>query len=217
MPRPVTEASSTAYIVVWEVSSMIPFMGYILLCYGVAAIAVHAMYRWHVHRHPKSVKRVHYVLITQNHENQMEWVLRALHWYCKMKGIALRVTLLDNESNDDTLAIAQKMEKHGMEITVVQAKDHQVEELLSRPFSQNGIVNEATEFTKAKLGDGTEVADGDEEARGALESNRSVQSNGNVAGKGFKRALEVEFNEEKQFCIDLRLPQEVNQIPYVQV
>ncbi|MGG0824157.1 hypothetical protein ABE099_14885 [Paenibacillus turicensis] len=196
---------------------MIPFMGYILLCYGVAAIAVHAMYRWHVHRHPKSVKRVHYVLITQNHENQMEWVLRALHWYCKMKGIALRVTLLDNESNDDTLAIAQKMQTHGMEITVVQAKDHQAEELLSRPFSQKGTVNETTRFAKAKPDDETEVADGDEEARGALESNRSVQSNGNVAGKGFKRALEVEFNEEKQFCIDLRLPQEVNQIPYVQV
>ncbi|MBP1906992.1 hypothetical protein J2Z32_003657 [Paenibacillus turicensis] len=166
---------------------MIPFMGYILLCYGVAAIAVHAMYRWHVHRHPKSVKRVHYVLITQNHENQMEWVLRALHWYSKMKGVALRVTLLDNESNDDTLAIAQKMEKHGMEITVVQAKDQQAEELLSRPFSQKGTVNETTEFTKAKLGDGT------------------------------KKTLEVEFNEEKQFCIDLRLPQEVNRIPYVQV
>lgn len=216
MPRPVTEASSTAYIVVWEVSSMIPFMGYILLCYGVAAIAVHAMYRWHVHRRPKSVKRVHYVLITQNHENQMEWVLRALHWYCKMKGIALRVTLLDNESNDDTLAIAQKMQTHGMEITVVQAKDHQAEELLSRPFSQTRTTNEATPFAKAKLDDGTVVADGDEEARSAFESIRSVQSNGNVAGKGFKRAL-VEFNEEKQFCIDLRLPQEVNQIPYVQV
>jgi hypothetical protein len=183
---------------------MIPFMGYILLCYGMAAIAVHAMYRWHVHRHPKSVKRVHYVLITQNHENQMEWVLRALHWYSKMKGIALRVTLLDNESNDDTLAIAQKMQTHGMEITMVQANDNQAEELLSRPFSQKGTV-EATQFAKAKLDDGTVVADGDEEARRT------------VAGKGSKRVLEAEFNEEKQFCIDLRLPQEVNQIPYVQV
>ena len=172
---------------------MIPFMGYILLCYGVAAIAVHAMYRWHVHRHPKSVKRVHYVLITQNHENQMEWVLRVLHWYSKMKGIALRVTLLDNESNDDTLAIAQKMQTHGMEITIVQAKDNQAEEVLSKPFTQKGIVNESGQFAKAKLDVGTE------------------------AGKGDKRALEAEFNEEKQFCIDLRLPQEVNQIPYVQV
>lgn len=217
MPRPVTEASSTAYIVVWEVSSMIPFMGYILLCYSMAAIAVHAMYRWHVHRHPKSVKRVHYVLITQNHENQMEWVLRALHWYSKMKGIALRVTLLDNESNDDTLVIAQKMQKHGMEITMLQAKDNQVEDVFARPYTHKGTVNETTQLAKAKLGDETVVADGDEEARRALESNRSVQSNGNVAGKGFKRVLEAELNEEKQFCIDLRLPQEVNQIPYVQV
>lgn len=195
---------------------MIPFMGYILLCYGMAAIAVHAMYRWHVHRHPKSVKRVHYVLITQNHENQMEWVLRALHWYSKMKGIALRVTLLDNESNDDTLAIAQKMQTQGMEITMLQAKDHQAEELLSRPSMQKGTANETAQFAKA-IEDGTVDADGDDESNRTLESNRSVQSNGNIAGKGYKRALEIEFNEEKQFCIDLRLPQEVNQIPYVQV
>jgi hypothetical protein len=193
MARPVTEASSTAYIVVWEVSSMIPFMGYILLCYGVAAIAVHAMYRWHVHRHPKSVKRVHYVLITQNHENQMEWVLRALHWYSKIKGIALRVTLLDNESIDDTLAIAKKMQAHGMEITMMQVKDTEDEDNednFSKPSRQNGSVDETDGVLGAKAENGTGV---------------------NVVVDG------TEIGEEKQFCIDLRLPQEVNQIPYVQI
>lgn len=193
MARPVTEASSTAYIVVWEVSSMIPFMGYILLCYGVAAIAVHAMYRWHVHRHPKSVKRVHYVLITQNHENQMEWVLRALHWYSKVKGIALRVTLLDNESIDDTLAIAKKMQAHGMQITMMQVKDTEDEDNednFSKPSRQNGSVDETDGVLGAKAENGTGV---------------------NVVVDG------TEIGEEKQFCIDLRLPQEVNQIPYVQI
>lgn len=171
---------------------MIPFMGYILLCYGVAAIAVHAMYRWHVHRHPKSVKRVHYVLITQNHENQMEWVLRALHWYSKMKGIALRVTLLDNDSIDDTLAIAKKMQAHGMEITMIQVKDTQVEGFCSRPSRQKGSVDETDRGVGAKVDDGT--------------------------GTGVNVVVdETEIGEEKQFRIDLRLPQEVNQIPYVQI
>lgn len=178
---------------------MIPFMGYILLCYGVAAIAVHAMYRWHVHRHPKSIKRVHYVLITQNHENQMEWVLRALHWYSKMKGIALRVTLLDNESIDDTLAIAKKMQSHGMQITMMQVKDTEDqdnkdnkdnENNFSRPSRQKGSVDETDGVLGAKVDAGTGV---------------------NVV------VDETEIGEEKQFRIDLRLPQEVNQIPYVQI
>lgn len=103
---------------------MITFIGLILLCYGVAAFVVHAMYKWHVHRCPRSVKRVHYILITHNHENQMEWYLRALVWYTRFKGLALRVTLMDNESLDDTLAIARKMRKtHDMALTIIDAKE----------------------------------------------------------------------------------------------
>lgn len=140
---------------------MIPFMGLILLCYGVAACAVHAMYRWHVHRCKGSVKRVHYILITHNHENQMEWVLRALFWYTRIKGCILRVTLLDHASFDDTLVIARKMKKqYGMELTI-----------------------------------------------------RHVSELGGIATHPLERLIEG----EKQLCIDLRLAQEVNKIPYVQI
>ncbi|MNJ61832.1 hypothetical protein D3C77_576420 [compost metagenome] len=54
----------------------------------------------------------------------MEWYLRALFWYTRFKGLALRVTLLDNESLDDTLTIARKMKKtHGMALTIVHVKE----------------------------------------------------------------------------------------------
>jgi hypothetical protein len=101
--------------------------------------------------------------------------------------------LLDNESIDDTLAIAKKMQAHGMEITMMQVKDTEDEDNednFSKPSRQNGSVDETDGVLGAKAENGTGV---------------------NVVVDG------TEIGEEKQFCIDLRLPQEVNQIPYVQI
>ncbi|MDU4698497.1 MULTISPECIES: hypothetical protein [Paenibacillus] len=98
---------------------MVPYVGWILLSYGMAAALVHVLHS--LYRQGKRKDRaIHYILVTSNHENQMEWYLRALSWYARLRGLPLRVTVLDESSQDDTLAIMRKLETQGeMELTVI--------------------------------------------------------------------------------------------------
>lgn len=98
---------------------MISYIGWVLLSYGLAAALVHVLHGL-VQQGKRKNRRVHYILVTSNHENQMEWYLRALTWYTRLRGLALRVTVLDENSQDDTLAILRKLEKQGgLELTVI--------------------------------------------------------------------------------------------------
>ncbi|MFD1179575.1 hypothetical protein ACFQ3W_25205 [Paenibacillus puldeungensis] len=98
---------------------MVPYMGWILLCYGLAAVLVHMLHRFYSRRKPNS-HMIHYVLVTRNHEGQMEWYLRALSWYARLRGLSLQVTVLDEGSKDDTLAIARRLQaQDDMELTVI--------------------------------------------------------------------------------------------------
>lgn len=51
----------------------------------------------------------HYVLITLNNQMQVEWYLRSLLIYSKMRGQSLKITIIDEGSQDDTLAIVWRM------------------------------------------------------------------------------------------------------------
>ncbi|GIP47441.1 hypothetical protein J53TS2_10320 [Paenibacillus sp. J53TS2] len=98
---------------------MVPYVGWILLSYGMAAALVHVLHSLYLQGKRKD-QAIHYILVTSNHENQMEWYLRALSWYARLRGLPLRVTVLDESSQDDTLAIMRKLESQGeMELTVI--------------------------------------------------------------------------------------------------
>ncbi|ECH9276598.1 hypothetical protein YV30_24465, partial [Salmonella enterica subsp. enterica] len=98
---------------------MVPYVGWILLSYGMAAALVHILHSLYLQGKRKD-RAIHYILVTSNHENQMEWYLRALSWYARLRGLPLRVTVLDESSQDDTLAIMRKLETQGeMELTVI--------------------------------------------------------------------------------------------------
>lgn len=98
---------------------MVPYMGWVLLSYGLTAALVHLLHGIYLWRKPKD-NAIHYILVTSNHENQMEWYLRALSWYARLRGLRLRVTVLDEGSEDDTLAIMRKLQAQGdMELTVI--------------------------------------------------------------------------------------------------
>ncbi|MUG88015.1 hypothetical protein GNP92_16850 [Paenibacillus timonensis] len=98
---------------------MVPYVGWILLSYGMAAALVHVLHSLYLQGKRKD-RAIHYILVTSNHENQMEWYLRALSWYARLRGLPLRVTVLDESSQDDTLAIMRKLESQGeMELTVI--------------------------------------------------------------------------------------------------
>ncbi|MNJ56184.1 hypothetical protein [Paenibacillus fonticola] len=99
---------------------MVPYMAWILFTYGIAVVFVHLSHSRYLRYKPDPRKRVHYILVAHNHENQMEWYLRALIWYSCLRAQTLRITVLDEDSKDDTLAIVERM-KHAneMNLTVI--------------------------------------------------------------------------------------------------
>ncbi len=109
---------------------MVSYMGWIMLGYGLAAILVHFLHGVLLRRKPKDGKRLHYILVTHNHGNQMEWYLRALSWYAGLRGESVKVTVLDEASEDDTLAIIQRLRNQsGIELTTIGLMTADAEEI----------------------------------------------------------------------------------------
>ncbi|ANS76104.1 hypothetical protein AWM70_17205 [Paenibacillus yonginensis] len=100
---------------------MITLALWIVAGYALAALAVHGLYRRSLNREAAGERRfVHYVLVTRNHGRQLEWYLRAISWYAKLSSKPHLVTLVDEHSEDDTLAIAERMSRsEGMELQVI--------------------------------------------------------------------------------------------------
>ncbi|MCS7459960.1 glycosyltransferase family 2 protein [Paenibacillus doosanensis] len=74
-------------------------------CYGASIALVHWCYR----RHRDTGRNVtHVLLLTHNNQNQVEWYIRSLLFFSRLKGREVHVTLADEGSTDDTLAIAER-------------------------------------------------------------------------------------------------------------
>lgn len=88
----------------------------ILLVYAAAIAAVHAFHAWHKRRERRAI---HYILVTFNHERQIEWYVRALGFYAWVTGKRIRLTVLDLHSDDATLGIVRRLKGlAGMELSV---------------------------------------------------------------------------------------------------
>ncbi|WP_223065968.1 hypothetical protein [Paenibacillus caui] len=94
---------------------------WILLGYGLAAAVVHWLYsRSNGGMSGSRGRSIHYVLITRNHGRQLEWYLRAICWYAGLRSTHPTVTLIDEDSEDDTLAIAERMRRfEGIHLQVI--------------------------------------------------------------------------------------------------
>lgn len=88
---------------------MFTYMSWIVVGYGLAALLVHLLHRRFLRNEAKDVFATHYILVTRDHGHQMEWYIRALSWYAKIRGECIRVTVLDQESKDDTRAILERL------------------------------------------------------------------------------------------------------------
>lgn len=99
---------------------MVAHLLWILAIYGVAVVLVHVLHaRRHGGESSQQRPRMHYVLITSNHERQVEWYLRALSLYALLSGTRVRVTVLDDRSVDETLRIVHRLVNlSGIELTV---------------------------------------------------------------------------------------------------
>lgn len=80
---------------------------WIVLIYASAAFGVHALHAW-ARRKPSSERGgwTHIVVITRNHESVVEGVVRSLALHACLTGKAIRVTLMDDGSTDQTQCIA---------------------------------------------------------------------------------------------------------------
>lgn len=99
---------------------MVAHLLWILVIYGIAVALVH-MLHIHTKRVESSNRRsaMHYIIITSNHERQVEWILRALSLYALLRGTRVRVTVLDDRSNDNTLRIVNRLaDLSGIELSV---------------------------------------------------------------------------------------------------
>ncbi|CAM2933905.1 hypothetical protein PASE110613_08230 [Paenibacillus sediminis] len=105
---------------------MVPYLLWILLVYGLTAAGVHLLYVRHSRRNKAANKEaVHYVLVTSNHEKQIEWYIRALEWYSWIRGQMVVVTVVDERSTDHTIPIIERMSKHanGLQLSVISRSD----------------------------------------------------------------------------------------------
>ena len=78
----------------------------ILGVYGLAIALVHLA--WTRFRRGRS-KPIHYVLITKNNALHIEWYLRTLLFVSRLKAREVHIVVLDECSEDDTIAIARRL------------------------------------------------------------------------------------------------------------
>ncbi|NBD26724.1 glycosyltransferase family A protein [Paenibacillus glycinis] len=94
---------------------MITVLLWILGCYVAAAAVVYVFSAMRLGRERRAK---HYVLIAGNEGARMEWYMRSLRRFSHMTGTDVKVTIVDNGSEDDTLSIARVFAKHGMNVRV---------------------------------------------------------------------------------------------------
>ncbi|QHT63456.1 glycosyltransferase family 2 protein [Paenibacillus lycopersici] len=94
---------------------MIAALLWIVGCYVLAAAVIYALSAIR-RRQSRSVK--HYVLIAGNEGQRMEWYMRSLRRFSHLTGTDVKVTVVDNGSEDDTLDIARVFAKRGMDVHV---------------------------------------------------------------------------------------------------
>ncbi|OPA75669.1 hypothetical protein BVG16_20265 [Paenibacillus selenitireducens] len=83
---------------------------WIVLSYALAVAAVHLAFRWRKkHTSGTTNREVEYVLVTKQNQSQIEWVVRALMMYAWLQGKTLRLTIIDEDSTDLTIPIAQRL------------------------------------------------------------------------------------------------------------
>ena len=86
---------------------MIAMLLWIVGCYGLAVAAVHLAHKWQkLLRGAAPAPWMHVVIVTENDERHMEWLMRAYSWYAWLKGRRLHFTVVDCGSTDATIHIA---------------------------------------------------------------------------------------------------------------
>lgn len=85
---------------------MIILLCWIIGCYGLAGTTVHLLRLWTQRKSEReSISWIHVVLVVENDECYIEWIIRAYYWSAWVKGHRLYVTCVDRGSTDATFQI----------------------------------------------------------------------------------------------------------------
>jgi hypothetical protein len=85
--------------------------------YAIGIALVHWCYR---RDREKSQIETHVALITYNSQLQVEWFVRSLLFFSRLKGKEIQLTVADEGSTDDTLAIVEKLRlEHSLNISLI--------------------------------------------------------------------------------------------------
>ncbi|WP_159885424.1 hypothetical protein [Paenibacillus puerhi] len=124
---------------------------WIVGCYAAGIVLIHALHRrWQRQAAPRIT---HYILQTRNNGHHVEWYLRSLHFFSWLKGRTITVTIADEGSTDDTVAIAERL-SHEHHLSIYTADDswkiwnrqHDDEQLVIVRLSQNQDLETAYKF-----------------------------------------------------------------------
>jgi hypothetical protein len=84
-----------------------------LAIYGLTALCIQ-LKKW-IYR-PQHLSPKHYYLLTYNSEHDIEWFLRSLSQWSKLEGQNMYLYIVDSGSEDDTISIVERLEKHGLHV-----------------------------------------------------------------------------------------------------
>lgn len=104
---------------------------FIIGIYLCGTLAIHLTYRLNSSQNSEAK---HYVLYTFNNQLHIEWIIRSLivfHW---LQGKSILVTIIDEGSSDDTIAILRLLSKHH-QLDVRLADDERTQQLPLRESS----------------------------------------------------------------------------------
>lgn len=81
---------------------------WIAVCYGLSIVVVHCCLK-RVKR--EATRHQHYILLTKDNQSNIEWTLRSLFFLAWVNGEEYKITILDESSEDDTMAIITRLSK----------------------------------------------------------------------------------------------------------
>ncbi|SDO61862.1 hypothetical protein SAMN04487897_11818 [Paenibacillus sp. yr247] len=87
---------------------------WILGCYGISIALLHLLLGTRKGGSKKSAK---VLLVTKNNQNQIEWYIRSLFFFSRIKGNEVTATIFDEGSSDDTKKIIERLShNHSLEL-----------------------------------------------------------------------------------------------------
>jgi hypothetical protein len=110
---------------------------WIVGCYGVSIVLLHLIYGI---RYRKRNEASRVLLITRNNQLQIEWYIRSLFFFSRIKGRDIAATILDDGSTDDTMKIIERLsQRHTLDVEVY-PQGRSLEELLEEHENEDLLV-----------------------------------------------------------------------------